>query len=208
MLNKTLDKPRPNPFRDIIKFARASIAERRQEAGTEVEINGCRVALLEMTRGDAAPTLEDWTLALEDGPNEDLWEYLRCPGSYFHARTELGELQSFTFRFHAEPDGAIIARGTCHPATETPAGSYLTSWEITLADAAFRIDPEDEETRLKMLSQLALPLGKRETISYLAKVPADAVGAMARAAASAEFYPLPAKVEPTLMPEETPSPET
>ena len=197
MLNKTLESPRPNPFRDIIKFARASIAAGREgESDETAQISGCRMAVVHISKDENAPTLEDWTLALEYGPDEDLWEYLRSPGSNFHDRTSGGELRGFTFRFETTGNGDIIARGTCHPAAETPDGSYATDWLTTLAEARFKIDPDSEETRLwalrRMEHQTPLIRGHDDDVTYLVKVHPEDIEILTEAMAEAglQFHPI------------------
>ena len=156
MLNKVLDRPQPNPFRELVQFARTlNAGASRTSPGDPptTEAGGSVITMLQSKPEGASPTFDEWINALQYD-DDNIWAYLERPGSDHHAHTGLG-LVAFTFRYTLEEDGEIIAHGTCHPATKTSRGSLFTNWHETLAEARFEIMPRSDAERQRVTAAIA-----------------------------------------------------
>ena len=194
MLNKVLDRPRPSPFRKLVRCARQTDGDTApQTNGTLYAHNtgSATITMIHQTTHAGVLTFDDWMSAIENDEEDDVWTYLDSPGSEYHARTNLG-LTAFTFRYSLGEAGAIIAHGTCHPATETDAGSLFTNRQQTLAQAWFEIAPHSEDDRLRATAAITLALTASasaddpgQLITYHIQVPPRRVEALAQAATQA-----------------------
>ena len=160
MLNKVLTKPQPNPFRSLVKHARQMRESpqrptpEQNESQTSERSANCTITLLEMSQDSGAPSFSDWTGAMQYEEADNIWEFLQRPDGFSHGYSGIAMI-GYNFRF-AEEHGAIILRGTAHPAWETSRGDLHTIAETVLATASFSVVPDDPATTAWALEQICL----------------------------------------------------